>query len=175
MKKVILCMCLFSLVPVTTVWPSDILRATSRLVSLLRSSQPQISAQFAEPVSFLSIAKQAGKAYKVDPRLILSVIKHESDFNPNAVSVKGAKGLMQLMPETAALVGVENSFDPAQNIYGGTKYLQQMIQRFNGDIYAALLAYNAGPTRVLAGNIPAESHRYASSVLSLYRRLRRQL
>ena len=113
--------------------------------------------------------------YQVDPCLIVSIIKHESNYNPRAASVKGAEGLMQLMPQTASLMGVENSFNPKQNIYGGTRYLRDMLRRFHGDVYAALLAYNAGPTRVEARNIPSESHRYAASVLNYYKLLRRSL
>ena len=146
MKKVMLCAFLYFLLSAAPAWSSDIVSVTSDLVRLLRSGQQLITVPVVvpRPINYWTIAQKAGHSYRVDPRLILSIIKHESDFNPNAVSVKGAQGLMQLMPETAESLGVINSFDPTQNISGGTRYLQQMIQRFHGDIYVALLAYNAG-------------------------------
>lgn len=87
---------------------------------------------------------KAANTYGVDPFLIASIIKKESSFNSKAVSSAGAKGLMQLMPGTAKYLGVKNSFDPLQNIMGGTKYIAQMLAKTGGDIKKALIAYNAG-------------------------------
>lgn len=112
---------------------------------------------------------QASSLYRLDPLLVQCVIKHESAFDPYAVSSKGAMGLMQLMPDTAREVGVSEPFNARQNIYGGTKYLKNMIRRFDGDLYKALLAYNAGPSRVARGRIPQESYRYARRILKEYR------
>ena len=84
----------------------------------------------------------------VPPDLVNSVIKAESDFNAHAVSPKGARGLMQLMPGTASQLGVPNAFDPQANVEGGTKYLRELLEKYNFDIVKALAAYNAGPQTV---------------------------
>jgi hypothetical protein len=93
---------------------------------------------------FEPIIQEAGERYRVDPSLIRAVIQAESGGNPFAVSRAGARGLMQLMPETAAELGVTNSFDPTQNIMGGTSYLSRLLDRYRGDVKLALAAYNWG-------------------------------
>ena len=90
----------------------------------------------------------AASRHQIDPDFVASVVKAESGFNPAAVSPKGAQGLMQLMPQTAAKLGVENALDPAANVEGGTKYLRQLLDQYDGDAVKALAAYNAGPQRV---------------------------
>jgi hypothetical protein len=94
------------------------------------------------------VVNQASGRYRLDPDLVNSVIKAESGFNARAVSPKGAQGLMQLMPGTATQLGVPNSFDPEANVEGGTKYLRELLERYNFDLVKALAAYNAGPQRV---------------------------
>ena len=113
-----------------------------------------------EPVRFMQdyegIIGQASSQFGVDSSLIKAVIKAESDFDHRAVSPKGAQGLMQLMPGTAVDMEVNNPFNPEENIFGGTRYLRMMLERFKGDERLALAAYNAGPERVETGwSVPA--------------------
>src|SRR5579863_3374756 len=95
-----------------------------------------------------AVVKDASGKYQLDPDLVDSVIKAESGFNTRALSPKGAQGLMQLMPGTASQLGVPNAFDPQANVEGGTKYLRELLERYNFDLVKALAAYNAGPQRV---------------------------
>lgn len=95
-----------------------------------------------------SIFEEAGRIYNISPNLLKAVAKVESNFRPDAVSRVGAIGVMQLMPGTAAGLGVTDPYDPHQNIMGGANYLRQMLDRFDGNLQAALSAYNAGPGRV---------------------------
>ncbi len=95
-----------------------------------------------------SAVSRASDQTQLDPDLIASVIHAESGFNPHAVSHKGAQGLMQLMPQTASNLGVTDPFDPATNVEGGSKYLRELLDRYNSNLVKALAAYNAGPQRV---------------------------
>ncbi|MDI3532552.1 MAG: hypothetical protein PWR28_897 [Synergistaceae bacterium] len=120
--------------------------------------------------SFSQTLDGLAKRYDVDPNLVRSVIVAESGGDPNAVSPKGALGLMQLMPATASHLGVDDPFDPMQNLEGGIKYLAQLIDRYDGDVEKALAAYNAGPGAVdRHGGIPPfrETQAYVKKVLSL--------
>ncbi len=115
------------------------------------------------------IIETAADRYRLPAALIRAVIKQESNFNAEAVSHKGAMGLMQLMPETADLLGVNDPFEPDENIFGGTQYLVDLIRRYDGNLNKALAAYNAGPTRV-QDSIPnfRETRNFVDSVLHYY-------
>jgi soluble lytic murein transglycosylase-like protein len=109
----------------------------------------------------------AAKKYGLDPALLAGLVKQESGFNPNAGSPAGARGLTQLMPGTAAGLGVTNVLDPAQSLDGGAKYLRQQLDAFGGDVARALAAYNAGPGAVQRyGGVPpyAETQNYVRAV-----------
>ncbi len=114
--------------------------------------------------------------YNIDEELVRAVIQVESGWKADAVSSKGAGGLMQLMPRTAKMLGVDDPFNPEQNIEGGVKYLSQLTDKYEGDVEMALAAYNAGPSRVdAAGGTPfPETARYVRNVMALYHRYREE-
>jgi hypothetical protein len=117
------------------------------------------------------LVAETAAAYKVDPKLVLAIIAAESAFQADAVSPRNARGLMQLMPDTAARFGVTNVFDPGDNIRGGTKYLRWLLTYFEGDLSLVLAAYNAGEGAVARyGGVPpfAETRAYVQKVRSLY-------
>jgi len=101
-----------------------------------------------QPQSLNQVIDTISDRHHLDPDLVNSVIHAESGFNSRAVSPKGAQGLMQLMPHTASQLGVANAFDPKANVEGGTRYLRELLERYNFDLVKALAAYNAGPHRV---------------------------
>jgi soluble lytic murein transglycosylase-like protein len=115
--------------------------------------------------------REVSARYSVDPALIRAVIQTESNWNSTAVSSKGALGLMQLIPGTAQQMGVNNAFDPKQNLDGGVHYLQTLLRRYNGDLDKSLAAYNAGPGAVdRAGGVPRlhETRQYVQKITSSY-------
>jgi soluble lytic murein transglycosylase-like protein len=114
---------------------------------------------------------QAASRHNVDPSLVRAVIKVESNFNPNAVSPKGAMGLMQLMPQTARQLNVSNPFDPEQNVDAGVRQLKQLMENYGGDVKLTLAAYNAGPGAVArSAGVPhyAETRQYVKRITQLY-------
>ena len=126
---------------------------------------------------FSELINAAAQKHGLDPALLKALIRQESNFNPSARSPAGAAGLTQLMPGTAASLGVTNPLDPAQAIEGGAKYLAQQLETFDGDVRKALAAYNAGPGAVQRyGGIPpyAETQNYVRAVMGFADEYRRQ-
>lgn len=158
--------------PANNVQPEHIPAAPTQLQEMaepapISASPPssQKEAGWLEPI----IAK-ASRRYGVEIGLIKAVIKAESDFNPNAVSHAGARGLMQLMPATARSLGVSDSFDPEQNVMAGTRFLKDLLDRYNGNLDSTLAAYNWGPGNVdrRPERLPRETREYLVKVKQLY-------
>ena len=129
--------------------------------------------QSLKPQDLNEVINTISDRHHIDPDFISSVIHAESGFNPRAVSPKGARGLMQLMPGTASKLGVSNAFDPSANVEGGTRYLTELLQRYHFDVIKALAAYNAGPLRVQQyGGVPPyhETQAYVARIVRDYNR-----
>lgn len=126
-------------------------------------------------MSFVDVVAKAAQQTSVEAALLHAVIRVESNYNPRAVSAKGARGLMQLMPDTAKRFNVSNAFDPAQNVLAGAQYLRELLTLFKGNTPLVLAAYNAGPNAVVkyGSRIPpfAETLQYVPKVLRLYQQL----
>ena len=126
-----------------------------------------------KPQDLNAVINTISDRHHLDPDFISSVIHAESGFNPHAVSPKGAQGLMQLMPGTASKLGVSDAFDPRANVEGGTRYLSELLQRYNFDVVKALAAYNAGPQRVQQyGGVPPyyETRAYVARIVRDFNR-----
>lgn len=162
-------------------------RSTSRLRQSLPSTELRRPAAAAAAVQkagyasvdlpFSDVIESAARSARIDPALVAAVAHAESGFNPRAQSEAGAKGLMQLMDSTARGLGVQDSFDPAQNVKGGATFLAGLLKQFHGDVKLALAAYNAGPGAVQRyGGIPPyeETQRYVPKVLTFYEQYRRR-
>lgn len=163
MKKTVICVLL------AVVAAAPVAEAKSRKKAAKR--HPSV------PASLAGIFDEAAKRYKLDPILLAAVAKQESRFRTRAVSPVGARGIMQLMPRTARALGVRNSFDARQNIFGGAKYLRQLLNQFDGNINLSLAAYNAGPgtVRKYRGIPPyRETRNYVKTVRRDYDRARRR-
>ncbi len=147
---------------------------TSRTTQLSPAASRIVSA--ADQVNrekITEMIREVSARYRVDPSLVRAVIETESNWNSQAVSRKGALGLMQLVPGTAQQLGVNNAFDPKQNLDGGVHYLHDLLERYNGDLDKALAAYNAGPGAVdRAGGVPRirETRNYVQKVTDSYYR-----
>jgi len=146
-------------------------------VLIYREKRVLFNIKATDVVKYDPIIKQAAEKYKVDPALVKAVIKTESNFNHRAVSPKGARGLMQLMPSTAYALQVPDSFHPESNVEGGVRYLSYLMELFRNDLSLALAAYNAGENAVIRHRgIPPyrETQEYVQRVLSRYRQYRSQ-
>jgi soluble lytic murein transglycosylase len=144
-------------------------RETAAAPKALPSLAPAPSTNI--PGAYLDIINNACDRHGIDPSLVHAIVKVESDFNPYALSRKGAMGLMQLMPQTAVDMNIKNSFNPAENIDGGVKYLRYLIDRYEGNLSLALAAYNSGETAVKRwGTIPPfkETQNYVKRILKIY-------
>ena len=152
------------------VWHFTNIKTDKRYKLFIRSYRKK-PAQYIK--DYDGIIRQASRRFRVDPSLIKAVIKAESDFNQKAVSHKGAKGLMQLMPHTANDMKVENPFNPEENIFGGTRYLSLLLERYKNNKKLSLAAYNAGPEAVETyKGIPPypETQAFIKRVLTYYNR-----
>ncbi len=143
---------------------------------IMREKRVLLNRKLAENISqYDELIKKASGKYNVEPALVKAIIKAESNFNHRAVSPKGAKGLMQLMPATASHLQVQDSFHPENNIEGGVKYVRYLLNFFNGNLPLALAAYNAGENAVVRyGGIPPyrETQTYVRRVLSYFERFK---
>ena len=134
---------------------------------------PQALAAAPQLTDLKTLISSASDRHQVDADFIASVIRAESANNPRAVSPKGAQGLMQLMPSTASQLGVRDSFDPAENVDGGVRYLRELLLLYNNDMVKTLAAYNAGPQRVQQyKGVPPyrETHAYVTRIIKDYNR-----
>lgn len=147
------------------------------ILSIKKSRVPICSGKRAENMFHATILKAASH-HKIDPALVKAIIMVESGYNPEAVSKKGARGLMQLMPGTAEALGVEDTFNPYNNINAGVKYFTQLLKQFKGDVTLALAAYNAGSRRVIESQgIPPikATHLYIKKVFEYYRYYKKEM
>jgi soluble lytic murein transglycosylase-like protein len=158
--------------------PTLLVEAEKILKTETRSFASSIAFLDSVPLHFKPFIQEASATFSVPPELIHAVITVESNYNPLAVSPKGARGLMQIMPATATRFGSNGNFDPRQNILTGSRYLRWLLDYFNDDIELTIAAYNAGEGAVMrAGRkIPrfAETESYVPKVLSVYRKAKRQ-
>ena len=165
----------------TMLHESALLRSTPSLCENPPALAPE-STPVSIPVSkeeglFHPIILEAADRYEVDLALIKAIIMVESSYNPNAISRRGARGLMQLMPKTAEALGVGDSFNPEHNINGGVRYFKKLLDQFDGDIKLALAAYNAGSRKVKKYNgIPPfkATHRYIKRVFEYHQYYKNQ-
>lgn len=144
---------------------------TSNKYNLYMRERPKASISSFPSTRYDAIISKASRHHGISFPLLKAIIKVESDFNPRAISKKGAKGLMQLMPENIKKLKIKNPFDPSENIMGGALYFKRLLERFDGKLQLTLAAYNAGPSQVDRYNrIPPfkETEDYIRKVMSYY-------
>jgi soluble lytic murein transglycosylase-like protein len=163
----------YSNVPVDTRYKVVIETAAPAAVT---AETPPLGALLRKSAQYSKVIETAARASRLEPALVQAVMVAESGGDPNALSKRGARGLMQLMPATARLYGVRNVFDPEQNVRAASQYLRDLADRYQNDLELVLAAYNAGPTAVdlSGGKIPPlrETLDYVPRVLRIYSRLR---
>ncbi len=163
----------YSNVPVDTRY-KVVIEASSEGVTA--ATPPPLGALLRKSAQYSKVIETAARASRLEPALVQAVMVAESGGDPNALSKRGARGLMQLMPATARLYGVRNVFDPEQNVRAASQYLRDLTDRYQNDLELVLAAYNAGPTAVdlSGGKIPPlrETLDYVPRVLRIYSRLR---
>jgi soluble lytic murein transglycosylase-like protein len=163
--------------------PSGQVKKTTKVHVEARSAMPSSAAARPAPTStsrqrsedipgsYVNIINSACERHGVDPSLVHAIVKVESDFNPFAISRKGAMGLMQLMPQTASTMNVRDTFSPHENIEGGVKYLRYLLDRYEGNLSLSLAAYNSGETSVKKwGTVPPykETQDYVKKIMQIY-------
>jgi soluble lytic murein transglycosylase-like protein len=159
----------------STSFDQQLSQATDAQATSASTSSTAVDSVGSGSVPYEQLIDAAAKKYGIDPAVLKGLVKQESGFNPNAGSPAGAQGLTQLMPGTAAALGVTDVHDPAQSIDGGARYLKQQLDRFGGDYSKALAAYNAGPGAVQRyGGVPpyAETQNYVKSILGFAQQYR---
>ncbi|TJY43599.1 lytic transglycosylase domain-containing protein [Cohnella pontilimi] len=164
--------------PALTAVPSAVIAAPAAAVNPLGTGADRLAMDNGSSSAYDGLISATAAKYGLSPALIKGVMEVESSFNAGAVSTSGAKGLMQLMDDTARGLGVTDSFDPAQNVDGGARFLSYLLRKYDGNVSSALAAYNAGPGRVdrlglttdeqiraRLGELPKETQRYVVKVL----------
>jgi hypothetical protein len=144
---------------------------TPQIAGRSRSSRRQFAMTPSAPPWIDTIVQQAATRHSVDPNLVRAIVQVESNFNPQAVSRKGAIGLMQLMPRTAKSLNVSNPYDPAQNVDAGVRHFKELLDSYGGDLQLSLAAYNAGQTAVhRSGGVPnySETRNYVKRITGIY-------
>jgi soluble lytic murein transglycosylase-like protein len=167
--------------PVGVVDPAGSIPSVTPTVTDLPVDEPQavfMPSYLTRGERFHPLIVRVSREHNVDPALVKAIIMAESGYNPEAVSKVGARGLMQLMPRTADSLGVQDIFDPEENVSGGVKYLRQLLNEFGGEVKLALAAYNAGSRRVKTyKGVPpiGATHVYINKVIEYYQHYRKRL
>jgi soluble lytic murein transglycosylase-like protein len=143
-------------------------KPTPKAASIVKPQTKQVALRRGAKRPYEDFIHSAASAHGIDPDLIHAIVQEESGYDPQAVGAAGERGLMQLMPGTAQLVGCHRPFSPQDNLWGGTKYLTSLLREFRGNLRQAVAAYNCGPERVRNSQIPASTQGYVRRVIARY-------